>query len=369
MPPDIAKKEVVAVGLSGGVDSAVAALLLKRQGFEVVGVTMKIWKGKYKSGGGRSACYGPGEIDDINAARRAAKIIGIKHKVIDLSGEYDKFVLDYFKKERLRGRTPNPCVVCNQKIKFGFLVQKIVQTGLKFDHFATGHYARVSYDPQKRRYLLLRGADPAKDQSYFLYRLNQKQLKKVIFPLGEMTKAQVKEIARQSGLAEFANKAESQNFAEDEAKNLIMANRDIAGDIVDKGGKVVGKHNGYFHFTVGQRKGLQIGGLAKPYYVIEIDPCRNRVVVGAKDSAMRSGFAVKKINWIVIPESQKKVRVSVRVRSNGEMIDGVITPDKNITRVRLKKPQFAIASGQSAVFYKKDIVLGGGVIHTKLIKD
>ena len=182
MLADIAKKQVVAVGLSGGVDSTVAALLLKRQGFEVVGVTMKIWKGKYKSGSGRSACYGPGEIDDINAAKEAARIIGIEHKVIDLSGEYEKYVLDYFKKERRAGRTPNPCVVCNQKIKFGFLVQKIALTGLKFDRFATGHYARVSFDASKKRYRLLRGLDGNKDQSYFLYRLNQGQLKKRSFP-------------------------------------------------------------------------------------------------------------------------------------------------------------------------------------------
>lgn len=363
MLPAKTNKQVVVVGLSGGVDSTVAALLLKQQGFEVVGATMKVWKGKYKSGSGRSACYGPGEIDDINAAKKAAKIIGIKHRVIDVSDEYEKFVLDYYKKERRLGRTPNPCVVCNQKIKFGFLVQKIAQTGMKFDRFATGHYARAVYDAKKRRYLLLRGVDDSKDQSYFLYRLNQTQLKKAIFPLGGMTKEEVKRIARESGLSEFAAKSESQNFAEPQAESRISSGKDIVGDIVDERGNIVGKHNGYFHFTVGQRKGLRIGGLGEPYFVTGIDSCKNRVTVGKKDAALRSEFNVTGLRWIAIAKAKKGFRASVRVRSNGELVSCAAIPQKNGVRVKLGRPQFAIASGQSAVFYDKDIVIGGGIIN------
>jgi tRNA-specific 2-thiouridylase len=357
------KQKIAAVGMSGGVDSAVAALLLKQQGLEVVGVTMKIWKGKNNPKIAHNVCFGPGEINDIRAAKRAAKILGIKHKVIDLSGEYRRYVLDYYKKERLAGRTPNPCVECNQKIKFGFLAANAAAAGIQFDYFATGHYARKIYDPSRRRRLLLRGVDLKKDQSYFLYRLNQTQLRRALFPLGEMTKDKVKEIARASGLAEFAQKKESRDFIapENGARFLPAAKR--PGDIADMAGNIVGAHEGYFNFTVGQRRGLRIGGLAAPVYVADIDACKNRVIVGEKNEARTDNFEVGKLRWIAFGKLQKSLRVRVRVRSSGEMVSCLVVPqDGGRVLVKLDEPQFAIAPGQSAVFYDNDIVLGGGVI-------
>ena len=324
---------------------------------------MKIWKGKNNPKIAHNVCFGPGEINDIRAAKRAAKILGIKHKVIDLSGEYRRYGLDYYKKERLAGLTPNPCVECNQKIKFGFLAANAAAAGIQFDYFATGHYARKIYDPSRRRRLLLRGVDLKKDQSYFLYRLNQTQLRRALFPLGEMTKDKVKEIARASGLAEFAQKKESRDFIapENGARFLPAAKR--PGDIADMAGNIVGAHEGYFNFTVGQRRGLRIGGLAAPVYVADIDACKNRVIVGEKNEARTDNFEVGKLRWIAFGKLQKSLRVRVRVRSSGEMVSCLVVPqDGGRVLVKLDEPQFAIAPGQSAVFYDNDIVLGGGVI-------
>ena len=207
------KKKII-VGMSGGVDSTVSATLMKQSGFDVVGVTMKLWNKKYSSSVHKNACYGPGEKEDIGNAKKIAKKLGIKHIVLDLFNEFEKYVLDYFKKEYLSGKTPNPCVFCNQKIKFGFLLEKTIKSGIPFDFIATGHYARIQYDSKKKRYILSRGKDLTKDQSYFLYRLNQNQLKKIIFPLGDYTKKEVRKMAIDFGFEECARKVESQDFAE-----------------------------------------------------------------------------------------------------------------------------------------------------------
>lgn len=359
-------KKTVAVGLSGGVDSAVAAMLLKQQNFNVVGVTMKIWPGKPSAEIRRDACFGPGEINNIYAAKKAAKIIGISHKIIDLCAEYQRYVLGYYKKERLAGRTPNPCIVCNQKLKFGFLAQNAAVIGTKTDYFATGHYARKDYDLTRRRWLLLRGADYKKDQSYFLYRLNQTQLKKALFPLGEMVKEDVKEIARANGLEDFANKPESQDFAESNVKNLLLPKTKHCGEIIDINGNIISSHEGYFNFTVGQRQGLKIGGLGEPVYVIDIDPCNNRLIVGKKSEAQKKEFKAGNPHWIALKKLEKTTKAKVRVRSNGELIPCVITPQANkILLIKTDIPQFGIAAGQSAVFYDNDIVLGGGIITSR----
>jgi len=208
------------VGMSGGVDSSVSAMLLKKEGYEVIGVTMKLWNDKYKFVPTKDACFGP-DREDIVAAKKAADILGIEHLVIDVSKEYEQYILEYFKEEYLAGRTPNPCVMCNEKIKFGYLVDKIIEQGIEFDYFATGHYARVSYDERTGRYLLFRGIDEKKDQSYYLYRLSQKQLGRVLFPLGGFKKEDIKKLAREFGLKEYAEKEESQDFMGGEYAELI----------------------------------------------------------------------------------------------------------------------------------------------------
>jgi tRNA-specific 2-thiouridylase len=324
---------------------------------------MKLWNKKYKDNTQKSACYGPGEKEDIEAAKRVTDILGIEHIVIDLSKEYEKHVLDYFKEEYLSGRTPNPCVMCNQKIKFGYLVEKIAEAGIKFDYFATGHYAQVLYDKEKKRFLLLRGKDEKKDQSYFLYRLSQEQLGRALFPLGNFKKEEVRKMAKELGLNEYAEKEESQDFAEGgDYSNIIGEKGQKPGNIIDKEGNVLGKHGGLSNFTIGQRKGLDIGGLAEPYYVIDIDVCKNQVVAGKKEEAFSSSFTIKNTNWIAFDKLDSQIEAKVRTRSSSELIDCKINPLGDKIVIELLKPCFAVAKGQSAVFYSDNVVLGGGVI-------
>jgi len=354
-------KTTVAVGMSGGVDSTMTALMLKNKGYNVVGITMQIWDNNPNIKGTSSGCYGPNEKDDIRDAKKAAKMIGIEHHVVNLQEEYRKAVLEYFKGEYQKGRTPNPCVMCNSKIKFGLLIDKALKSGIEFDYFATGHYVRVSYDEKSNLYLLKKGTDKTKDQSYFLYRLKQNQLSKVIFPLGSKKKSFVKEFAKKNGFAEYANKQESQNFVEcDSYSALLPAGK--PGMIIDYNGKVLGEHNGITNYTLGQRKNINIGGLKEPYYVLKIDSKKNCIIVGPRRFAFFDKVSVKNINWI-IPFNKAKNKVEVKIRYGAELAKAsFVSKDKSKAVLKFIKPQFAVTPGQSIVFYDKDIVIGGGII-------
>ena len=345
----------VAVGLSGGVDSSVAALLLKEQGHDVVGVTMKLWRGQYK-GGSRDACFGAGESEDIASAGEFARRIGIDYRVFDCSDQYDRTIVRYFRETYLSGRTPNPCVFCNAAMKFGLLPRLASESGLAFDAFATGHYARV--ERRGGRWAIMRAVDLAKDQSYFLYRLSQDQLARQIFPLGGMTKGEVREIARARGLA-AADKPDSQDFYSGDTDELI-GEKARPGDIVDTQGRVLGRHTGFWHYTIGQRKGLGIGGAGEPYYVIELNACRNQVVVGRADEAVRTSLEVGSMNWVAVGPTEEPINCRVKVRSAGRLVPATLTAGK----AEFPSGIAGVAPGQSAVFYAADSedLLCGGVI-------
>ena len=345
----------VAVGLSGGVDSSVAALLLKERGFDVVGITMKLWRGAYK-GGARDACFGAGEAEDIASAEKFAKAAGIDYRVFDCSGEYESEIVSYFRETYLAGRTPNPCVRCNALMKFGLLPRLAEASGLKFDKFATGHYARLG--EREGRVALLRAKDESKDQSYFLYRLSQGQLARQMFPLGDLTKREVREIARAHALP-AAEKPDSQDFYSCDVDELIGA-PPREGEIVDSAGRVLAKHDGFWHFTVGQRKGLGIGGGGTPYYVVAIDACRNRVVVGPAEETFKNGLRVSDVNWVSYAPTDAEIPCMVKVRSAGRLVSAVL---RNGRDCEFAEPVAGVAPGQSAVFYDASgAVVCGGVI-------
>lgn len=357
-------KKTVAVGMSGGVDSTVAALFLKAAGYNVIGLTMKIWDGSIKCESTKSGCYGPGEAEDIAYAKRAAEILGIEHHVIDLCDEYKKTVIEYFRNEYKEGKTPNPCIVCNARIKFGELLEKAASSDIHYDFFATGHYARISYDPAEKRYVLKRGADSAKDQSYFLYRLSQEQLKKVIFPLGDYRKDEIRAIAGESGFGEYTSKHESQDFLEWDNYDTLLEDRCQPGNILDENGKIIGRHAGVTRYTVGQRKMLNLAGMKEPFYVLNIDAAKNEIVAGPKRLLLKAALIAEDFNWI-IPFSfirDKKIQAQIRYRSKPSACRIYPEDQDRKIRVEFEAPQEAITPGQSVVLYFGDIVIGGGVI-------
>jgi tRNA-specific 2-thiouridylase len=354
------KKKVI-VGLSGGVDSSVAAYILKQQGFDVTGVTMSIWDGKPgQIPSGKHACYGPDENEEIAEARELAGILDIPYRVFDCSQRYKTLVLDYFRQEYLSGRTPNPCIKCNQLIKFGMLPEVARMEGLNFDYFATGHYAVVEWDDHRKRYLLRKGLDARKDQTYFIYRLTQQQLSKVLFPIGKMTKQEVREMAAKINIP-LSEKEESQDFYSGDYKDLLDV-KEMPGDIVDCNGTVLGKHNGIWNFTIGQRKGLGIA-YSEPLYVISLNKDKNTVVVGTHKEVMSSSFLVDDLNWIAIGSLEEPMEVEVKIRSAHNAVGAHIEPfGKDSVKVTFHLPNDSITPGQSAVFYQDDRVVGGGVI-------
>ena len=350
----------VLVGLSGGVDSSVAALILKQQGHEVIGATMSIWgkNGMAIKSGRKNACYGPDEVEDIEQARKIAKQLDIPYYVLDCVEQYEKIVLENFKSEYIQGRTPNPCVWCNARVKFGVLPQMAKLSGVEFDKFATGHYARV--EENNGRYLLKRGIAPHKDQSYFLYRLTQEQLKDIILPLGTYTKDEIRKIAKENNL-EVAEKPDSQDFYDGDY-NELLGIKEKEGDIIDVNGKVLGKHKGIWNYTIGQRKGVGVSS-TEPLYVLELRKDTNEVVIGPADKTFKKSLVAVNLNWIGIDSLTKEISVSAKIRSTQQPVSASVMPDSNDSvRVIFDDPQKSIAIGQSVVFYEDDLVLGGGVI-------
>ena len=360
-------QKIVAVGMSGGVDSTMAALLLQRQGHTVVGLTMKIWDDSVQRATTKSGCYGPDQAYSIADAQATAVQLGIEHHVIDLSDEFRETVIEYFRREYAEGRTPNPCVMCNTRIKFGALLEKALSDKIEFDLFATGHYARVVYDPVAQRHLLKRGADRAKDQSYFLYRLSQEQLGKVMFPLGDYRKDEIRTMALESGLEEYTKKPESQDFLEWDDYGVLLKDRGQPGNIVDAEGKIIGRHVGTGRYTVGQRRMLNLAGMKEPFYVLRIDPEKNEIIAGPKRLLLHAGLIAGDLHWILPFSALRGKPLLAQIRYRSMPAECALYPEGDRTvRVEFVKPQEAIAPGQSIVFYSGDTVAGGGVIQKSL---
>ncbi len=349
----------VLVAMSGGVDSSVAAALLVEKGYQVNGVTMKIWDGEaFPVEGARHACYGPGEEDDIEDARKVSQILDIPFYAFDLRQEYKAEVLDYFCREYLSGRTPNPCLRCNRKVKFGALLRKTQDSGIEFDYFATGHYARIEYNMDRHRYLLKKARDLSKDQSYFISFLSQEQLGRSLFPIGGYTKAEVRKIAGDFGLG-VNDKPESQDFITGGYSSLVSA---PPGPILDKQGNILGEHRGIPFYTVGQRKGLGIS-TKEPLYVKEINPEKNAIIVGSKAELYQDELIASGLNWVAIEKLEQPTKVKARIRYAHQETEAMVTPlSEDEVYVKFKEPQMAITPGQAVVFYQGDIVLGGGTI-------
>ena len=347
--------------MSGGVDSSTAAALLVEQGYDVIGVTLKLWKQDcFSPAQDLFKCCGSRAMADVRAV---CDHLGIPFHMIDDAEEFQKRVIGQFAAEYRAGRTPNPCILCNEYLKFGTLLQRADRFGAQY--VATGHYARV--ERANGRTLLRRGRDPHKDQSYFLFSLRQDQLSRALFPVGDQTKSDTREAARQREL-KTAEKKESMEICfvpdNDYGKFLQQANlvQKHRGEIVDLHGRVLGHHDGIEFYTIGQRKGLGIT-TPKPVYVIELDAANNRVVVGNDSALERDEFTVERCNWIPFDTPPEKIEATVKIRYNHPGTPATVMPQGNgNAKVKLHVAQRAITPGQAAVFYQDDLVVGGGWI-------
>jgi tRNA-specific 2-thiouridylase len=362
--------------MSGGVDSSVAGYLLREQGYEVIGVTMKVWPQDCISRA-EDKCCGPQAVAD---ARGVAHALGFPHYIVDEADQFEELVINYFSSEYQAGRTPNPCVMCNEKLKFGNLWQKAEALGC--DYIATGHYAIIEHANGSAaaddrgysgRVILRKGIDSRKDQSYFLFSLRQEQLLRALTPLGRMAKSEIRAIARKLGL-KVADKADSQEICfvpGQDYKAFLRSHLDETqfhrGGIYDLEGNFIAPHEGIEMFTIGQRKGLP-GGSAQPRYVVGLDPETNRVIVGSAEDLLVEEFEVERVNWISVtgiddPGNKDEIDAMVKIRYNHPGTCAMVTPlEHQRARVRLCEPQKAITPGQAAVFYDGDVVLGGGWI-------
>jgi tRNA-specific 2-thiouridylase len=360
--PDRPDKKTIVVAMSGGVDSSLAAALLKEEGHDVIGVTFRMWpKEECGASEGRACC----SLEAVTRARAVAGDLGMPYYVVDFSAEFKQEVIDYFCAEYLRGMTPNPCVLCNEKIKFGKLLKKARALGAS--HIATGHYADISFDKGAGRYILREGKNAAGEQSYFLFSLSQEQLGRALFPLASLTKDRARALAKKMNILTYDTVSSQDvcftqgvDYTEYIAKKTGI--RMECGDIVDSSGNLVGRHKGIPFYTIGQRRGLGIAH-KEPLYVISMDRDNNRVVVGVKKDVLRKGLIAERVNWISIAGIENTVRASVKIRYNHKKAAATLAKiDGHTVRVEFDQPQEAPTPGQAAVFYDKDIVLGGGWI-------
>lgn len=358
----MSNKQKIVIAMSGGVDSSVAAAVLKEQGYDVIGISLQLWNYSSETDNRFGTCC---SLDDLSDARRVADKLNIPFYIFNMEEEFKKGVVDYFVDEYLKGRTPIPCTLCNSKVKFEELLIKANRLGC--DKVATGHYASLISDDQGRL-AIRRGQDTSKDQSYFLFDLKPHQISRVLFPLSNMVKKQVREMAEKLELPVVANKPESQEIC-------FIQNNDYAdflakqvgesvfkdGPIVDSSGKVLGTHKGYAAYTIGQRKGLNLGGLSEPLFVTKIDAEKNRVTVGTRDDVFSYSLKVNQVNWYWKPDSQTEAEVQIRNRH--QAAPAIVIPiDGDRAHIKFAEKQSAVTPGQAAVFYQDNIVIGGGWI-------
>ena len=358
----------VVVAMSGGVDSSVAALLLKRQGYEVVGVTMRLWSSEQTDAAplSKRCC----SVEDVQDARRVCDAIGARHYFMNFEREFQRHVVDYFVREYDNGRTPHPCLACNDKIKFDFLLRRALF--MDADYIATGHYARVRREGDRAR--LLKGADGGKDQSYVLFTLRQEELRRLLLPVGEFAKSDIRRIAAEGGLP-VADKPDSQEicFIPDNDYRKFVGDRATPkpGEFVDSDGKVLGTHPGIHFFTVGQRRGLGLrGNTGAPMYVTAIDADANRVVLGSDADLMRSELWASRVNYIAGERPRAPIEVGAKIRYKATESAATLTPrGGEWAALRFHEPQRAITPGQAVAFYQGDEIIGGGIIETAGVPD
>jgi tRNA-specific 2-thiouridylase len=367
---EIERGALIAVAMSGGVDSSVVAALLKHEGHAVAGVTMQLWNQRrlpeLGAGGKAGRCC---SLDDVHDARAVAGVLGVPHYVVDFEERFERSVVEPFIAEYLAGRTPIPCTLCNNHVKFDLFLELAEAVGARY--VATGHYARLDYREETGRWRLRRAVDEGKDQTYFLWGLGQRQLARTLFPLGGMTKREVRALAGRLGVP-VAEKSDSQEicfvpngdyaaFIDAYLRERGEERARVRGEIVDAGGRVLGEHEGVHHFTVGQRKGLRVAA-GEPLYVIETQPATQRVVVGGEGGLLRSRLRAAGVNWVSVAPIAAPRRAQVKIRNRHAAAGATIEPDGGGVQVRFDEPQRAVTPGQAAVFYDGGVVLGGGWI-------